>query len=203
MGQYVAVFKKMMPKAWQSSLGITGLETAIVLIAFVVVSSVFAFATLSTGLFSSDKARETINAGHSEAAGTLEIRGTLVAKANGGKTAIDELSFLVANAAAGEPIDLTPGKTIITYTDADQTVTLANSASTGGFTTTALGNADSDTLLERGETFEVKIIGLETKLNPDLGVDKPFTVQVKPPKGAVVRNGRRTPVVLEGFNDMG
>ena len=33
------------------SRGITGLETAIVLIAFVVVSSVFAFAALSTGLF--------------------------------------------------------------------------------------------------------------------------------------------------------
>lgn len=38
--------------------GITGLETAIVLIAFVVVSSVFAFAALSTGLFSSDKAKK-------------------------------------------------------------------------------------------------------------------------------------------------
>ena len=33
--------------------GITGLETAIVLIAFVVVASVFAFAVLSTGLLSS------------------------------------------------------------------------------------------------------------------------------------------------------
>ncbi|MCI0880381.1 MAG: flagellin, partial [Chloroflexi bacterium] len=32
--------------------GITGLETAIVLIAFVVVASVFAFAVLSTGLLS-------------------------------------------------------------------------------------------------------------------------------------------------------
>ena len=42
--------------------GITGLETAIVLIAFVVVSSDFAFAALSTGLFSSDKAKETISA---------------------------------------------------------------------------------------------------------------------------------------------
>ena len=35
----------------QDQRGITGLETAIVLIAFVVVSSVFAFAALSTGLF--------------------------------------------------------------------------------------------------------------------------------------------------------
>ena len=44
--------------------GITGLETAIVLIAFVVVSSVFAFAALSTGLFSSDKAKPESTEGH-------------------------------------------------------------------------------------------------------------------------------------------
>jgi flagellin FlaB len=45
--------------SWRDQRGITGLETAIVLIAFVVVSSVFAFAALSTGLFSSDKVGET------------------------------------------------------------------------------------------------------------------------------------------------
>ena len=44
--------------------GITGLETAIVLIAFVVVSSVFAFAPLSTGLFSSDKSKPESTEGH-------------------------------------------------------------------------------------------------------------------------------------------
>ena len=42
---------------WRDRRGITGLETAIVLIAFVVVSSVFAFAALSTGLFTSDKSQ--------------------------------------------------------------------------------------------------------------------------------------------------
>ena len=61
--------------------GITGLETAIVLIAFVVVSSVFAFATLSTGLFSSDEAKKTIQAGLSEAQGTLEVKGVVIANA--------------------------------------------------------------------------------------------------------------------------
>ena len=50
-------------KLWGDQKGITGLETAIVLIAFVVVSSVSAFAALSTGLFSRDKAKETIQAG--------------------------------------------------------------------------------------------------------------------------------------------
>ena len=60
--------------------GITGLETAIVLIAFVVMSSVFAFAALSTGLFSADKSKETINAGLSEARSTLEVRGSIYTK---------------------------------------------------------------------------------------------------------------------------
>ena len=40
--------------------GITGLETAIILIAFVVVASVFAFTVLSTGIFSSERSKETV-----------------------------------------------------------------------------------------------------------------------------------------------
>ena len=43
--------------------GITGLETAIILIAFVVVASVFAFVVLSTGLFSAERGKETVHAG--------------------------------------------------------------------------------------------------------------------------------------------
>ena len=67
--------------AWRGEQGITGLETAIVLIAFVVVSSVFAFAALSTGLFSADRSKDTIQAGLSEARGTLEIKGGIKANA--------------------------------------------------------------------------------------------------------------------------
>ena len=169
------------------------------LIAFVVVSSVFAFAALSTGLFSADKSKETINAGLSEARSTLEVRGSLIAKANGGKTAVDELSFQVANAAGGGSIDLTPGETLITYTDADQLVTLAS----GDFTVTAPGSADSDKLVEPGEMYEIKLTGLVAKLDPDLPKDKAFAIQVKPPQGAVVHIARMTPVVLEPYNDLG
>jgi len=49
----------------QTQRGITGLETAIILIAFVVVASVFAFTVLSTGIFSSERSKETVHAGHS------------------------------------------------------------------------------------------------------------------------------------------
>ena len=178
--------------------GITGLETAIVLIAFVVVSSVFAFAALSTGLFSSDRSKETINAGLTEASGTLEIRGSIIAKANTTGDAIDEITVQVANAAGGQAVDITPGETLITYTDADQSVTLAS----GDFTVTGLGGADSDNLVEPGEMYEIKLTGLEAKLDPDLPKDKQFNVSIKPPVGAVLQIQRWTPVTLETFNDL-
>ena len=52
--------------------GITGLETAIILIAFVVVASVFAFTVLSTGIFASERSKETVFSGIEEAQSTLE-----------------------------------------------------------------------------------------------------------------------------------
>ena len=55
--------------------GITGLETAIVLIAFVVVASVFAFAFLSTGPLSSEKSKETVLGGLEETSSTLSHSG--------------------------------------------------------------------------------------------------------------------------------
>ena len=130
--------------------GITGLETAIVLIAFVVVSSVFAFAALSTGLFTTDKAKETIHAGLSEARSTMVLKGSIIANAtatgSGGK--VKTLTFQVANAAAGEAIDLSQGNTIIRYTDPAQSVTL-NTATE--FTVSDGGTGDGDEMLERGE----------------------------------------------------
>ena len=62
--------------------GITGLETAIVLIAFVVVAAVFAFTVLTTGLFTSEKAKETAMAGVSSAGGSLELVGSVIAGGN-------------------------------------------------------------------------------------------------------------------------
>ena len=261
--------------AWlprQGQRGITGLETAIVLIAFVVVSSVFAFSALSTGLFSADKSKDTINAGLSEARGTLEVRGSIFAKGlivtgetivsgtgattgdinnipvvtgsetithsssgdlakttstptgtqysinydtgrvtvaalqaghtvTGDYTAgiVDEIIIQVANAAGGEAVDITPGETIITYNDANQSLTLA----TADITVTGLGSADTDKLVEPGEMYEVKITGLAAALDTDLKKDIAFTLELKPPQGAVIHIERRTPVLLEKINDLG
>ena len=182
--------------------GITGLETAIVLIAFVVVSSVFAFAALSTGLFSSDKAKETIQAGLAETRGSMELKGSVIltASTTGTSGVVSDIAFQVASAAGGESIDLTPGKTIIKYTDATQSKIFQ---STSGFTVTGLGTADSDKLLERNEVYEIQLIDLETTgsgndtLTNQLQTNKTFSLEVIPPTGAVLFIERTTPVFLD------
>ncbi len=182
--------------------GITGLETAIVLIAFVVVSSVFAFAALSTGLFSSDKAKETIQAGLAETRGSMELKGSVVIIADGTSTTGSAVSiaFQVANAAGGNAIDLTPGKTLIKYTDQTQSKMFLTDSGTAGFTSTGLGSADSDKLLERNEVYEIKLTGLDTIGTGDnaltnlLGVNTTFSLEVIPPSGAVLFIERTTPV---------
>jgi len=154
-----------------SERGITGLETAIILIAFVVVASVFAFTVLSTGIFASERSKETVFAGIQETKSSLEPRGAVVAyKADrGGTDTIYKVSFIVSNAVAGEPVDLTPPytaddsgtdpdfssgaeyKTTVSYSDKNQHMTDVP------WTVAWLGNANSDSLLEVGEKAEISV----------------------------------------------
>ena len=190
--------------------GITGLETAIVLIAFVVVSSVFAFAALSTGLFSSDKAKETIQAGLAETRGSMELKGSVVLTSPSSGTAaiISQIAFQVANAAGGNAIDLTPGKTLIKYTDQTQSKMFLTDSSSEGFTSTGLGSADSDMLLERNEVYELTLTGLDTtdsgdnNLTNTLGVNTTFSLEIIPPSGAVLFIERTTPASMDPTNSL-
>ena len=59
--------------------GITGLETAIILIAFVVVASVFAYTVLSAGIFSSEKGKEAIHSGLEQARSAMDLQGSVKA----------------------------------------------------------------------------------------------------------------------------
>src|SRR5436305_9678358 len=101
--------------------GITGLETAIILIAFVVVATVFAFIVLTTGIFSAERGKETVYAGLAKARGTMEVRGGVVATAAGTPLAIDTIQFQVSTSAGGDPIPLDPAattnRTVIAYRD--------------------------------------------------------------------------------------
>jgi flagellin FlaB len=155
-----------------SSRGITGLETAIILIAFVVVATVFAFTVLSTGVFSAERTKETIYAGLQEARSSLEPRGSIIAYSGGNgsgtpTTTVYKATFVVGNSASGAAVDLTPPytanassidpdfssgaeyHTVISYTDRFQHLNDLP------WTVEFLGDSSGDFLLEVGEKAEI------------------------------------------------
>ena len=98
---------KRFTKMYRGEKGITGLETAIILIAFVVVASVFAYTVLSAGIFSSQKGKEAIYSGLEEARASVTLKGSVVAMDTDSNGEVDELVFVVATALEGEAIDFT------------------------------------------------------------------------------------------------
>ncbi len=162
---------KMILRGTRGQKGITGLETAIVLIAFVVVASVFAFTILSAGVFSSEANKQTIHAGLKETRTGLRQHGSAFAYAGfqGTTQAVFKIVFIVSNSLAGEPVDLTApysfddsgtdpdiivsstAATIVSYADENQRF------SDLPWSMTFIGNNNGDTLLEDGEKVEISV----------------------------------------------
>jgi len=181
--------------------GITGLETAIVLIAFVVVASVFAFAVLSTGLLSSEKSKETVLGGLSETSSTISIRGDIIATSNADKDKVDEIKFTLSSAAqASDSVDLSTTGVVVTYLDSEQATNCKNpvevnvpaDSQCSWKTDWIIGTGD---LLDPGEQVDMTVT--LTSLTPQLLKNVEFTIQVKPNKGAVVIVNRTMPAELK------
>jgi flagellin FlaB len=195
------MIKKLCKGMRRDERGITGLETAIILIAFVVVASVFAYTVLSAGIFSSQKGQEAIHAGLEEARASMEIKGSVFAD---GDTVAEEATaivFTLTNALKGQKIDLSPNNggnathvTIIGYTDANQHVEDI------GWDVTFIGMDNGDNLLEMDEqaVVAVDLTGLTTLP----GAYSTFTISVKPATGAVLIIERTLPARIDAVMDL-
>jgi flagellin FlaB len=180
---------KIRLRGTQEERGITGLETAIVLIAFVVVAAVFAFVVLSTGLFSSERGKETVYAGLAKTRGSMELTGGVIATSDG--TKLTNVTFDVTLAAGGDQVNLNPtdatNRAVISYNDA------SDSVNNVVYTSTVItGNADQ--LLEQGELMEISIDMTQAALAAvSVGTNWTFTFEVKPPTGSYMVIQRSTP----------
>ena len=177
--------------------GITGLETAIILIAFVVVAAVFAFVVLSTGLFSSERSKESVYAGLAKVRGTMQVSSGMIGRANAGLTQIDTIEFDLVMAAGGDQVNLDPAavsnRTVITYIDA---TTVVNDVP---YTTTPLtGNANAN--LEQGELIRITID--IAAAGGVVGPNGMFTLEIKPPTGSYLVVQRSAPPALVAINQL-
>ena len=188
--------------------GITALETAIILIAFVVVASVLAFTILSSGTYTTERSKEAIYAGLEEVRSTMGLKGSMIAEASavGASGVISQVTFTMGAEAGGEAIDLTLGadqRLVVDYRDASNIED--NVAISVTFTV-----GDSDSLLEDGELakFIVPLNGQTvtgqsgTSIDVDLGTNETFALEVKPPAGAVIILERTTPPSMDLVMDL-
>ena len=201
--------KNLLKNAHQREDGITGLETAIILIAFVIVASVFAFVVLSTGLFSAERGKDTVFAGLEKARGNMEVRGALTAQdvdadddiddedgADAGTDSDDTLVFNLATAAGGFPVLVNPAATtnsvVINWIDAEDRVadmTYAVNQIQG----------DGDNLLENGELFEITAY---IPTGSALAANEIFTLEVVPPQGGTLLVSRTMPAEIDAVMDL-
>lgn len=200
---------KAISKLHRGERGMTGLETAIILIAFVTVAAVFGYAVLSAGLFSAERGKEVIFAGVEQAKTNLEVSGSVIGYADNETQELTKLLVTVKNAVAGNPIDMTPNwgdtlgqnKTVISLKT--QTEYLPNIA----WNVTPVGAADSDYLLEVGEQFQIEIDltnldGNNNGLSTPLGPNDKFSIQVKPALGSTIIVQRTLPAELDDVMDL-
>lgn len=192
----------------------TGLEAAIVLIAFVVVAAVFSYVVLGAGFFTTQTAQATVHTGVAQASSSLEIVGNVMAVSQNPTAANARLTYIntsVALTAGGTAMDLS--QMVISYSDNHQGRNPSIANNTPGITdcTTDIsvfedqdaenqrwcvsqkindlnGVGSENNLLEPNEIWVLSI-----GMPPTTNVNTKITVNLQPAVGAVLPITRTIP----------
>jgi flagellin FlaB len=162
--------------------GFTGLEAAIVLIAFVVVAAVFSYVVLGAGFFTTQKAQETVYKGVEQSTANIQMIGSVYGLSENSNQ-INNLTFGIGLAPGAPAMDLTK-MTIVFSTPSSPTPSVYSYCSTATdnkFTATIAGVAQP--ALDANEqvviAFNVTAVDANTKMNielrPSVGAALPFT----------------------------
>jgi len=180
--------------------GLTGLETAIVLIAFIITAAAFAFGVLNLGLQVSQKSTDVIRAGLIEASSALEIDGGVIVKGEVNKP--HNITFAIKLAAGKEPVTI-DSNTVITYIDPYKAVINVYHA-----TDIDKVVGDDDDLLEPGEKWSFTVDLTHSLIyngadNVQLKPLDKFRIELKPTTGAVLTIERTLPAAIDEVTYLG
>jgi len=178
--------------------GVSAIETAIILIAFIVVASVAAYALLASGIMTAGQNREVVRAGTGSAGGTMILRGAVTAFGTPPNT-VDRLVFYVVNATeSGSAVNLSSSGAdamTVVYTDDFQAVNLAPGSGWSAKWVIGSGN-----LLEAGERVEIRVT--LTGLATPLGSSSTFKLQLQSGQSSALVVQRSTPSQIQPIMDL-
>jgi flagellin FlaB len=187
--------------------GMTGLETAIILVAFVITAAAFAFVVLNMGFLTAQKSQTVISSGMQEATSSMINDGEVVGKFDTTAKTLQALTFYAKLSAGKEPIDLSDQKLVITYSNPrEQGVLYSQGVTNTTVCTITQVQGNGNKLLENGETFKIYIDFTLADTHGGLSGAglyasqyESFTVTVRPIVGSVLTIERNVPAVNSVF----
>jgi len=187
----------------------TGLEAAIVLIAFIVVAAVFSYVMLGAGFFATGEAQRAVGTGVAQASSNLELSGPVVVAADSttGGT-VGSISFFLRLAAGGASVDMNKVTFTVSTKDEMKTYGYKNDENDDNKVTSewyANGKKQDPTDPKKNDMLEkfelVKITIRVDDLTNAIGPNERFTVEVKPDIGAALPINRVAPPDLVKGNN--
>ena len=198
-------------KRMNTEEGFTGLEAAIVLIAFVVVAAVFSYVVLGAGFFTTQKAQEVVYTSVDQASSSVEILGQVYGYGtyDGGTdtyTDIGKIQFKVGLTAGGSPVDFS--KTTLTFVTDDNVSRLylagdqeisENLIGSGQWGVTKIFNSNAkDLLLENQEQFV--IVACPAAPGDNVTANQNFHIEIRPSVGASYSINRKVTPSIDAVN---
>jgi flagellin FlaB len=167
--------------------GFTGLEAAIVLIAFIVVASVFSYVVLGAGFFTTQKAQETVYRGVEQSTTNVQLVGNMYGLASNTTEGIDQIRFTIGLVPGTPYVNLekmtvivsTPtfGPKILTWTNQSTTIKDVD------FIALKNGIGSSQSSIAPGDQTEIHFnitsvprdTNIHIEIRPGVGASYPFS----------------------------
>ena len=207
-----------MTKIFNKDEGFTGLEAAIVLIAFVVVAAVFSYVVLGAGFFTTQKAQQVIYTSVDQASSSVEIMGDVygINKTDDHPAAYTFIRFTVGLTSGGSPVDFSQtsmafssdkyngveyleNRNVANHVDpattpGDDVKTITDALVAGQWVVALINNGGNskDLLLENQEQFVIYAFP-----HHGLVANEKFNLEISPAVGTSYVVARKAPARLE------
>ena len=214
---------KSLKRFARNKKAISGLETAIVLIAFVIVASAFAYAVLNMGFLATQKSQQVVLGGLAAASSAMVLDGPVYGYGTGASATANLTSvvFWIKTASGASTVDLNVNKTTIAFENPRGV--WPNVYNTGGNALTYLVSGTTYTVSSGGAATLTWEVGTGFQLMPGQKVrvtidltklttgstsagqvmkNEEFYIIIKPPIGSVLEIDRVAPPAVQAVNDL-
>ena len=187
-----------MSNGYSNEKGFTGLEAAIVLIAFIIVAAVFSYVVLGAGFFTTQKAQETVYKGVEQSTTNVQLVGNVYGLSSNTAEGIDQIRLTIGLVPVTTYINLEKMNIVVsTPTYGPKILAWTNqSSSTEDTNFVALKNGvgTSQSTMTSGDQTEIQFnitaVPRDTKIN----------IEIRPGLGATYAISKTTPSIIAPNN---